>query len=329
MSEQFKLVKRAFDKFEKKLKKTSKQDFRCMVSNCDDKAILSHSQQRNGQLKHICSGNKKVYALRDSMVKSFDMHSGEMNFKFVETPISKASTYPGLCNYHDTKLFKEIERQKLGEISSEQAASFYYRSMSYESYRKERELERTKFVFNEVKDSLNHEQVFGLYQMCNWHEKNYNNSVLVQLGEIDEVIKGKNFEEVEYFQIVLKKNVGVSCCSMVNMHLDLYLEFLEQYPDYIPSFSFNLVPFENETHVVLCWLKKNSLFMEEIIKYIKHDLEHFLNKVVFCESEDICVNPELWEGIDPKTKKAIFYNMSHTMHRGSLAWEDVPLIIKI
>lgn len=329
MNEQYKLIKRTFDQFEKKLKKTRKKGSRCMVSECNEKAILSHSQQQNGQLKHICSETKKVYALRDSMVQTFDMNNGEMNFKFVETQISKASTYPGLCNHHDTKLFKEIEKKKIGKISNSQAASFYYRSMSYESYRKERELERTKFLYNEVKDSLGPEQVLGLYQAYKWHENNFNNSVLVQLGEIDKIIKNSTYEEVEYFQKILNKNVGVSCCSMVNMHLDLYLEFLDQYPDYIPAFSFNLVPFEDETHVVLCWLKKNNSFMEDIIKYIDSDLEHFLNKIVFCESEDICVNPTLWNGIEPYIKDKIYKNMHHTMHRGSITWSDVPIIIQI
>ncbi|MBU3823448.1 MAG: hypothetical protein H9917_01310 [Candidatus Oceanisphaera merdipullorum] len=328
MNKQNVLIKRAYDKFEKSLKKTRKKDI-CMISECKEKAILSHSQQRNGQLKHICCENKKVYALRDSMVKTFDINSGKMKFKFIETPISKASTYLGLCNHHDTKLFKEIEKQKLGEISSSEASAFYYRAMSYESYRKERELERTRFLYDEIKETLLPEQAFGLYRFFRWHENNFNNSVLTQLGEIDEIIKLKKYDELEFIQIVLDKNIGVSCCSMVNMHLDRYFEFLDEYPSSIPAFSFNLLPFENESHIILCWLKKNSCFMTEVTEYIKSHLEHFLNKVIFCESEDICVNPTLWEGIDSKIKERIYFNLNHTIQRGTLAWDDVPIVIKI
>ncbi|HFQ4970707.1 TPA: hypothetical protein ACGUUK_004443 [Vibrio vulnificus] len=300
----------------------------CLLSSCNKKAILSHSQQKNGSLKYICGQDKKVYALRDSMAQSFDVKTGQVNCEFVPTPISKASRYLGVCDEHDTSLFKVIENCGFEHITEEQVAALYYRSMSYEYFRKKREVERNKYLWDKIGLELPFHAQIDFYKFYLWQKDYYDNTVKLQLSEIDKIISGGKYNELCHYKIEIDKNLGVSCSAMINMHLDRYFEFLDVYDDYIPSFSFNVIPFKDKTYIILTWLKKNDKFMKDILLYSGFDFDNFLNRLVFCESEDVCVNPTLWESIDDETKKKIYNNMSHPYQRGALDLEDVPIVLR-
>ncbi len=66
-------------------------------------------------------------------------------------------------------------------------------------------------------------------------------------------------------------------------------------------------------------------------EWIEHimdkELEKFVNYVAICESEDICLGPELWESVDIFTRERVHEAMYHELHRGPLG--QVPRIIKI
>jgi len=72
-------------------------------SNCSNKVIKSHSIQKNKILKHIAE---------NGMVTSVDSKEILFTHEFGKIGINSASTFFGFCNYHDAKIFSEIENKE-------------------------------------------------------------------------------------------------------------------------------------------------------------------------------------------------------------------------
>jgi hypothetical protein len=322
-------IKIAYAGFEKQYrKKIKRKQFRCLYRKCDLRSISSHSQQENGQLKHIHE-NKKVYALHDNACNVFDENSGEMQYEFILKPISKASVFPGLCNNHDTALFRCIEDGSLMAISGEQATAFLYRSISYEVFRKKREIDRISYMLEHMELYMSYAARNKLKEKLIIDQQYFDNNSLKQLLKVNDIMERKNYDEVCFMHKIIKRNVGASCTSMVNMYLDRYLEvWAEGTSDDIPAFSFSLVPEQNCTHVIFSWLKVYDEHSNIIRSYIENNFRLFLNRLIFCETEDVCIKPSFWESLSFELKEKIIFCMHHPLTRGQLNDEMVPIVIE-
>ena len=320
-------IKSILNRFEKKHKKDKKK-IQCVVENCTTRAISSHSQQQNGQLK-VIQENSKVYALHDNLCNTYNIDDGELDFKFELTPISKASTFPGLCNFHDTSIFKCIESGLTEKITETQAATFMYRSNCYERYRRDRELKRHKFLIDNTVDLISYQNWKSLKDKYENDIDDYKKHTLRDLELSYQQLE--NNQTPRYIHIIVSGNLGVSCCSKVNMHLDRYSENLDSYPERrIPSFSFNIVPDENKTHIVLAWLDKDDQFSSLLKEQTSTNdrIVPFINRLVFCETEDLCIMPSLWDAIRPIHRTKIMKFMEHPNTRGFfINTSDVPIIL--
>jgi len=323
-----KLFIKAFDEFEKKQSEYRKKAS-CMVSSCDRKAINSHSQQENGQLSHISNADGEVYALRDSMAQSFNPKDGNVNFLFKKIHISRASTYIGLCNLCDTKIFAAIEKEDLCIVDTREALAFLFRSISYETARNKRELLRYEYVFEQVGNVLIKRQYLGMSQQMLFNKVRYSIS-RNKLNKIESLLNEGNSHSVKHCHIKLPRNIGVSCSSLINMNLGNASPFAEVDVNYgVPTFSFNVLPKVNKTHIILSWLSEDDEYMAEVIQYCKLDMELILNRLIFCESEDICISPELWESFSENQINLIMNNMRHHIYRGELNNSSVHRAIEI
>lgn len=323
------LIKGFLADFEKQHKR-SKKKRKCIISGCKTKAISSHSQQRRGPLTAI-QEKKHVYCLHDNLCNTFNIDTGKLHFDFKSTPISKASTFPGFCSAHDNSLFGNIENQNLDNLTYEQARSLLYRSLSYEQYRKSREIERWAYLIERIEASSTYFNTSNLEKKLEIDKYYLDKNLLRDMNEVYKL--GENSSKNLQFKAhIVNKNLGVSCSGMFNMHLDRYLEFIEQYPENsIPSFSFNAIPTQDKTYLIFVWQNKYDSYATGIKSYFE-DNKNFnilINKLIFTESEDICVRPSLWESIPPFTRDQIIQLMHHPTSRGVTKHSDIPLILNI
>ena len=84
--------------------------------------IKAHSIQRNKILRSISNSGK---------VQCFDVRNSYFNNDFSLVGIGEASTFFGFCNYHDTKVFSDIENKDYVN-SKEQNFLFAYRACAFE-----------------------------------------------------------------------------------------------------------------------------------------------------------------------------------------------------
>ncbi|WP_345856027.1 hypothetical protein [Shewanella algae] len=102
----------------------------CLFVGCTEKAVGSHAIQKKGPLKKIADKDF-VYCLDSSLSRSFDVKNQTNSIKFRKTPISKATTFPGFCDYHE-KLFHTFETPGLNVSNKKHLLYLYYRTLGYE-----------------------------------------------------------------------------------------------------------------------------------------------------------------------------------------------------
>lgn len=90
---------------------------------CGKPAVKAHSIQNGGTLGELCEANH-VYMLRGKSPLEYDPEMPE----FGKVGRNKATTFTGLCNKHDTKLFLPIESRPLDLSDPKHVFLLTYRS---------------------------------------------------------------------------------------------------------------------------------------------------------------------------------------------------------
>ncbi|MCG9964309.1 hypothetical protein [Shewanella cutis] len=306
-----------------KLNKNKK--FECLHPDCKAMSIGSHSQQHNGQLK-IISKNDEVYAMNFNMYEV--LTKGSSAFSLVKTPIKNASTYPGFCQSHDGQIFAPIEKHSLHLNNTLQVATLFLRAITYEITRKKLAHFKTNKILEKCAKLLPAETVEN-YKLQNLgREKFINNDLPFYLKKAYSACNTPNSGVLKSKWIVINKVIKASNCTVfcpIRDSVERYYHQAIACPQVMSTF--NLVPTANETHVVVSWLTEHDKDNHWIDDAMENQLEKFINYIAICESEDICLGPDLWESVDVFTREKVHFAMHHELYRGSL--NEIPIIIKI
>ena len=120
-------------------KNVHNKQYDCIVEGCNHKAINSHILMQNGILNYVAERGK-VVEMRSRSIEA--MKKGERNFGFKEVGVSQALSLPLFCNYHDTTLFEEIEKQAVDYSNYRHLTLFCYRALCAAIRKKEIDVER-------------------------------------------------------------------------------------------------------------------------------------------------------------------------------------------
>lgn len=120
-------------------KNVRNKQYECMVDGCNNKAINSHVLMQKGVLRFVAEKGK-VVELRAKPIEA--SRKGERNFGFKKVGVSQALSLPLFCNYHDTTLFEEIEKQAVDYSNYRHLSLFCYRALCAAIRKKEMDVER-------------------------------------------------------------------------------------------------------------------------------------------------------------------------------------------
>ncbi|MEZ9426621.1 hypothetical protein AB4186_25175 [Vibrio lentus] len=306
-----------------KLKRRKK--FQCLFPQCSDVSIGSHSQQRGGQLK-IISENDEVFSMNFSMYDV--LTKGNSAFSLVKTRIKNASIYPGFCQTHDGQVFSPIEKQQLKKGDELQAATFFLRTVTYEVTRKRLVHFGTQKILENCAKILP-ETALDNFKLQNLgREKFIKHDLPFYLNNAYKAYNSPESGILKTKWVVIPKKINASSCTVFSPMRDFQERIYHQAiasPQILSSF--NLVPMQDETHVIVSWLTQHTDKNDWIESVMDTQLEQFINYVAICESEDICIGPELWESVDIFTRERVYEAMHHEIYRGAL--DEIPCIIRI
>lgn len=140
----------------------------------------------------------------------------------------------------------------------------------------------------------------------------------------------KDCRGLRYVWKTLPYNIGVSTCTCINSNLDSYIEKIMNSPETVnPALVLNIVPLDNETHIIYCWLEEHSSENEWVLQKTSEipELIKITNRLAVCETEDLCMRPSLWEGFSTKKQEQILQCMHHLTERGRVKEEEIPNLL--
>ena len=120
-------------------------------SSCSKKVIKVHSIQKNKILNHIAENGMVVFADGQKIL---------FTYEFEKIGINSALTFFGFCNYHDAKIFSEVENKEYAG-SIEQNFLHAYRACALEYVKRkvsvcvyEKIIERYGLIFIFFRDTI-------------------------------------------------------------------------------------------------------------------------------------------------------------------------------
>lgn len=258
----------------------------CLYPNCNKTAVDSHSQQRKRSLLSIAKNNK-VYALNADLGHSYDFKTDEFKISYKLTGIRLASTFKGFCEEHES-IFKVFEENGLNIEEKEHIYYLHYRTLMYGYSKIRKEIERAnqdneqsiKTYSNIDTESINKNRINNLKQ-----------NLVNQKSESDIVIKhieNKDEDFLSWISVELPTNIGISSS---------FSSILSDYDSngHNPTFTFDILPDINSTIIIIAWLKIYDNQAKWILDLANKDFEFLVNYFAFYLSEDICINPELYD----------------------------------
>ncbi|WP_299022614.1 hypothetical protein [uncultured Photobacterium sp.] len=303
-----------------------KPKYKCLVNGCSEFAIGSHSQQMGGQLKVIAENNK-VTCLRRNL---YDLYQDDYNgkAKLQEQHISNVSVFPGYCNHHDTNVFWCIEKEPLTVHDTMQSATFFLRAISHEFAQKRTFFDANKKMINMCKNFFNPRYIQLVKQMQIGREKFLENDGLYYLKKASKSVTDGH--QISTVWVQIDKVLPASICTVFSPYRT-YDDKMENWLYGNPQVmcSFNLVPTDDSTHIVISWLVEHESECAWLYELESNNelLEATVNEITLCDSEDICFKPSFWESIDIFTKEDIISAFHHESARGPMP--RIPMVLKI
>jgi hypothetical protein len=320
------LFKKAMGNVDKKIKK---MEFPCLYPGCNEAAILSHSQQKEGALRLIAKEGL-VYGLRKSMYHIIShIIKGADNLPLTKIGIREASSFKGYCNHHDKEIFVSIEQKPLIVDDAQQAALFCLRAISFEIAAKRKNMLRMKMMWDEI----------GAYA------KDYEDESSLWIegmkyflireapfifNQLTDMLTKHNYSNLHVSWARIQQKLPFSLTTSFCPWLDKFAE--KWSPDFNKPqamVALSVIPAMDQTDIICSWLDychEDSKWIGEEMATMK-GIERIINLLGFSETEDFCINIDFWESQTEEMKALISSNMRHSMFRGPTV--KVPTIIKI
>jgi len=307
-------------------RKLTKKKYPCMFPGCKESAISSHSQQKNGSLRAIAESGK-IIRLDDSLLRSYNHIEDKLDLSMCLKGIGESSTFPGFCIEHE-RIFEIFEQNPLKQGCRQQVAALHYRTVAYEYARKRRELERWTSLQEKILETRGLREWNSIFQTLQGIEGQMENTLKPSLKTLGDHFRSQKPLNLKHVWLRTLRNIGASCSACVNMHLDDYISYVRQHPKKpLPFFSLNVIPSAGATDVIFSWDAEFNDQSGWICQSTTNAevLNQLLNRLLFCDTEDSCFNPTLWQKIP--NKEYVISNMHHVAVRGPLKSWHIPSFI--
>jgi hypothetical protein len=310
-------------------KRINRKHYKCLLPGCDEVAIKSHSQQKERQLRSIARAGK-VYALHRNYYQAFKLKDFNSPSMMRLHGVGEASTFPGFCQKHDAEIFKRIDQELITAHDKEQAFLLFLRSISYEYGQKRRSIEWNMQV-SELMEELGNEEAA---RMVKTQAEGKNVFLKIDAPHYFEILweafESRSYDCIESCWLQIPKNIGLSSSCMFSPIQERKVRYAQlSSDDPQPVLNFNMIPFEGETFIVTSWLSEHSEMASWVHEITVDSVlaEQFIHQAAFEESEDTCINPDLWEALNVNVQTSLVNAMRHELSRGPI--QSLPVVFQI
>lgn len=295
------------------------ENLRCLEPEelCELPLIRSHSVQDSRILEELAV-DQHVYVLKidfGSFHKMIPETFSEPKIKFSKCSIHNATTFKGLCNIHDTKIFRPIDTEELDLNNTEHIFLLTYRAvlkematlistsrMMQKAYSEKIELGFLKENEPCIEGIL---PVLQMQKAYEWYEykKNY-----------DFIYLNKCFDSICFKSLILEQPATFAVSSVFTpLELGTKLSHAKQ----LERIGVNIFPYNQKTYVIFscleCDLPYMNNYISDIINSSGDYQKYLLSKVVLRNCENIVFSPTSIEKWTDKKKEDIIGYFTETM----------------
>ena len=267
-------------------------------SECEGKAIRAHSVQKRKVLEQLCENGHVVMPRLKLSAKQ------PPTFIFDLVGRNKATTFTGLCATHDSKLFKEIDDEKLDANNKSHLFLMAYRSVLREAHSSRKSAIDTQLTYQEgVKR--------GIYPNEPCAPEELAAKVMMAAYIVDEVkmhfdqaFLCKNYKNLSHFPITLDVGPTIAVSSIFSTSLwcestdSLAFVILNVFPNHqgISEVVFSCIT-EHEPQV--------KRFISPILEASGHYRLYLLSKLILEKCENMVISPVLFESYSQQQRDII------------------------
>jgi hypothetical protein len=273
--------------------------------NCNGKPIKSHSIQKSTILKKLSNNEKKIMMFSGNT----DAFKGP-KFEMKEVGINKATTFLGLCNFHDTETFKLIDIDDFDPENMEKQFLYAYKSVLMNHYQKSQSYERFKYIAKKNDDK----NEFVVAKLIFLSYMNYlgffSSSKIKKIFDYTFIKKNYN-DELIYKNVILNYELPIAACSaftpIVDFNNNVINNFFKKEYEIPKYIFFNIFPENGNTYILICFLKKQKDFLEDYVNYIikNEDIENTLSNLILRNIENFVMLPEHWYKLNLENRNKI------------------------
>lgn len=283
-------------------KKLDNTDFKvCMYpdkSKCKLPIKNAHTLQNNGILSTISDSDHVM--VTDLLNK---VRNGSIIKKISK---NKATTFYGFCEYHDTFLFQDIE---LKEYKSEIKQNFLYayRMVAQEYHKKERVITSLQNCIKENPSILQSQILIENYRMMDFSKSD----VKTLINIFNESYVNQNFNILHTYVYRFNRQYQFAVTTMYvpasTLNGKQLVDIYSKKKDRLPSVFLTVIPSNDCSYFIMSCLNtdypKIKTYFDEITNLDETKLKRFLNWTLPTYSENIVLNPRLWNTWNTRAKK--------------------------
>lgn len=314
---------------------------KCFINDgdCNGNPIKSHSIQNNRILNRL-SDNGEVYTLSQIA----DKH--HFNLTMQRTGRKKATTWPGYCSFHDSKIFKPIEDHDYRNNDARQNFLFAMRAFSKEYFLKKSQSESYHKAINIIENNDPEEinKFFSTFNSVPTKQKLFQikkffteyllglNKTLEHLGAIRDYFldaySKKNYSDLKTYVISFENCIGIAASSITFMENDIDGNIINNIGDIDAELSpiiINIFPQQNSTFILLTsfnFSKTSYNFLElQLLNQTEFTQKIIISQLLMNYCENVVISPELWENFTDRVKKSILYQWEKTIYSSDIHFD--------
>jgi hypothetical protein len=252
--------------------------------------------------------------------------SGPGDFQYTLVGINEATTFPGICNRHDSELFRPIETKPL-TFAKDQVFLLGYRALLRECYTKLQAVRQMEFMRKyrdrhpELKDPISDEYVEGAtlgnkhgYEALLHHKKIY-----------DELWRKSDFEKIRFVAFIYDRATPLLSASAFSPEYDFGGNLIQDFGDlaFIQDFiSYCIWSVNNRGVALLAWHESSDKsckpFIQSLLRQPHQRVSAQLTSLAFEHSENLVFSPSWWEALSRSNRQILENRM-----RGGLSTSEL------
>ena len=296
----------------------------CMYPNCKGNAINSHSIQK-ALLTRLADETNHIIMF----IKEFS-HKNRPSAKAERIGIEKdATTFPGLCNFHDSQLFEEIEKKVIDIEDLYHHFLVSYRAVLKENYSKKSSHQRFKnlteyALSNPTTDEFVISIMIAITRSY-FLGMSYTNDVKTLL---DTSLLDKNYDsELLFGGRITPKFLPLYLSSMFTPSYDFDGVNINNFnnPNESPNyFILSILPANSQTYVFYSMLKKQESKLGNIFQKLEslndEDFLHYLSELFLKYAENFVLSPYYWDKFSEDKKSLMLKFFNDTTHNPKIKY---------